>query len=397
MSETLERVEYNGEVYSTEDPNVIVCETDGEYYHIEDDEIIKLEGNYYRQDDENLCCISSGEYRFLDDVYMCESCNEYFDDDEGTMVNGNFYCETHFNDYYVICEECEEPTDRDNYYIAEDRIICEECYSHNYHYCESCDESFHNDHECDCNGTDIHSYCYKPDTKFYSYRERKSKTSFIGFELESENIKGISSNGDVATEISEDSLFYCKADSSLDNGFEVVSHPLSFTWYRKNKKRINAMIELLKDNGFRSYTPATCGLHIHISKDRFSKIEIYKILKFFKDESNYITILSQRNNKGYAYCKKNDGIIVKDAKSRYNNDRFTEVNLTGGQTIEFRFFRGTTNISSFHKAIEFVFGFTNFVKTTPINGMNTINFHSYLNQFPKTYKNLLSFIKSRGL
>ena len=110
----------------------------------------------------------------------------------------------------------------------------------------------------------------------YSSIIQSEKSKFyLGVELETES-KG-NCRQSCAEEIDDISdLYYLKNDSSIDDGFEVVSHPFSHTWYYKNKSIFNDLLYTLRNNGFRSYNTSTCGIHIHITKSYLSGLDIAK-------------------------------------------------------------------------------------------------------------------------
>jgi hypothetical protein len=157
------------------------------------------------------------------------------------------------------------------------------------------------------------------------------------------------------------------------------------------------MLSALRDNKFRSYQSGNCGLHIHLTRNYFSSLELYKIVKFFESEKHFITSLSQRNNGSTRYCAKNIDNPKHVAKNKYGSDRYRECNLTNDYTIEFRFFRGTTNEAGFLKAIEFCFSFADYVKQVPLNNINKYSFYQFILINKKTYKNLIAFIERRQL
>ena len=110
----------------------------------------------------------------------------------------------------LICCVCGcEVSQGDELYIDED-VICEECYSNRV------DDDYIND------------YSYKPEPIFYGENNR-----YYGIELEVD--KG-GKYGDYAKMILDvanihDEHIYIKSDSSLDDGFEIVSHPMTLEYH----------------------------------------------------------------------------------------------------------------------------------------------------------------------
>ena len=62
-----------------------------------------------------------------------------------------------------------------------------------------------------------------------------------------------------------DEHIYIKSDSSLDDGMELVSHPMTLDYHKDFcwEKIIHHAVFL----GYRSHQTSTCGLHIHVNRD----------------------------------------------------------------------------------------------------------------------------------
>jgi hypothetical protein len=60
---------------------------------------------------------------------------------------------------------------------------------------------------------------------------------------------------------------YLKGDGSLNDGFEIVTHPMTHDWAME--KFPWEMIEKLRRSGYRSWDTDTCGLHVHASRTSF--------------------------------------------------------------------------------------------------------------------------------
>src|SRR6188768_1102070 len=85
--------------------------------------------------------------------------------------------------------------------------------------CEDCDCD-----PCECRDEGLESYGFKPTPLFHG-----DGPLFMGLELEVE-MGGRSSRGDAVTAVHDalGDLVYCKEDSSLNTGFEIVTHPMSW-------------------------------------------------------------------------------------------------------------------------------------------------------------------------
>jgi hypothetical protein len=246
----------------------------------------------------------------------------------------------------------------------------------------------------------IQSYSFKPPPKYFITNNESFKDLplFMGIELEIENEKNSISNG-AMSEILDDSHLYFKTDGSLSDGFEIVTHPLTFEWIKENKSNFSQMLESIKNNGFRSYDSTTCGMHIHLSKKNFGAWHLYRFLKFFQENKEFIIAISQRkidNLKRWANLEDetNDSLIYKAKRKDGNNSRYVAINLCNSQTIELRIFRGTLNENSFFKNIEFAHSV--YLFSRDFNDMNLSNYKKFIYDNSE-YSHLSKFIKLKNL
>jgi hypothetical protein len=95
----------------------------------------------------------------------------------------------------------------------------------------------------------------------------------FGIELEIDSKEHIPNKETLAGTIAgNENDFYCKSDSSLNYGFEIVSHPVTFDYFKKNKEKFQKVLKDAKEFGFRSHDAGTCGMHVHVSKDGISNV-----------------------------------------------------------------------------------------------------------------------------
>ena len=155
----------------------------------------------------------------------------------------------------------------------------------------------------------------------------------------------------------------CSHDGSLNNGFEIVSHPQSFKYILKNQDKFKSVVEKLSEWGFKSHDTETCGLHFHVTRptneDIIDKIwlvmETYKeeLIKFSRRKYEKLTRWSSfLSDKGVSEEETKALYYIKKAKGNF--DRYMALNLTNSKTIEFRIFKGTLNFSTFMASVELV-------------------------------------------
>lgn len=380
-----------------------------------------------------LCCNCNSEIEtdeginIDDDIYCdecvsyCDNCNSYHETDNITyMENLNkSVCESCYGEY-IVCYDCDDYALRDNNsHCINDEYICDTCYSDNYFYCERCETSYHNDNyggdsECencysdsdrdsDTNSQYIHAYDYRPRLQFYG------KGLKMGVEIEIDKGECHSDLADELYNMSDnEQKFYLKTDGSLDNGIEIVSHPMSLEYH--SKFEWDNIFRKCLDYGFRSHNTKTCGIHIHISKSFLSQSETIKLALFINTNKPIMEKIARRTSSGYSEYK-----AIHKGQAKYSasnpDTRYEAINYNNVQTIEFRFFRGTLKHETFMACLQFINSTCYFIKTVNTNQvydydsymtkyMNGKAFRlycQYLRENKKTYSILINYLKQKGV
>lgn len=368
--------------------------------YLEEETIIYEDERYWRSD-----CVYSEyldkyqpEEIYYELHFYCDQCSTYYHQDEKSehCYENTSYCNECFYLNHSYCHQCDEAVHNEDSYYSEitNYDYCYHCYYELHSYCENCESDYWTEDGCDCS-VHIHNYSYKPTPIFHKIPKQKEKF-YLGIELETE------SKGNCRQNCAEDilyisELFYLKNDSSIDDGFEIVSHPFTENWYKSYKSTFTEVLTVLKDNGFRSYNTSTCGIHIHISKNYLSGLDIAKLHLFFCQNEEFIKTISQRQpNKldHWGKIKKDKKEIYDQSKKKGGSGRYTAINLQNHNTIEFRIFRGTLNENSYHKNIEFVLAICKFVKVTSLQELTSEQFYNYTKQ-ENNYKNLTKFMETK--
>ena len=116
----------------------------------------------------------------------------------------------------------------------------------------------------------IQDYYYKPAFSFYGTGPR-----FLGVELEVDGAGESDRNAwellSIANQGGEKRLF-CKHDGSLDDGFELVTHPMSLDYHQKEMPWPQ-ILRKAAEMGYTSHQAGTCGLHVHVSRAAFGNTE----------------------------------------------------------------------------------------------------------------------------
>lgn len=282
------------------------------------------------------------------ETVICSRCGEriWSDDDEG---DENIHlCPSCYDRYYTTCVDCGRIILQDDAYYLDEDDYDARCYN-----CHS--------NRCDCHA--IHDYYYKPDPIFYGEGNR-----FFGVELEIDEAGERDRNAEKLLEIANadgEERLYCKHDSSLEAGYELVTHPMDMAAHMKMMPWADILAKA-KSMGYRSHQTSTCGLHIHVSRAAFGETEaeqeecIARVLYFFEKHWEELLKFSRRTRrqlerwaKRYG-LKEQPGDILKHAKGFCGGDRYTCVNLTNTNTIEFRMFRGTLKLNTLIATLQLV-------------------------------------------
>lgn len=295
-------------------------------------------------DDQGLCphCLE-------EETVVCRICGERLWSDDNAGNDDTPLCNRCYDSYYTNCVRCGALIHYDDAYYHRDdpddeEPLCYTCYS-NYAGCRA-----------------IQDYYYKPEPTFYGNGPR-----FFGVELEIDGAGENSSHARRLLRIANDGVerIYCKHDGSLDEGFEIVTHPMSLDY------QLHQMpwMQICKESvtmGYTSHQAGTCGLHIHVSRLAFGEdVEqqdacIARVLYFFEKHWEELLKFSRRTPRQlerwaarYGY-KDHPGDILEHAKKGYGGGRYSCVNLQNTDTIEFRMFRGTLKYNTLIATLQLV-------------------------------------------
>jgi hypothetical protein len=362
---------------------------------------------------------------------VCAYCRMYLKKSIFRRYRDEYLCHPCFDAKYYVCSRCDKTHmigDETRFTLSRsanedvDYIICPNC-KQSLRICIACGHHFFDSEratadrrgmcqQCFSDRSCIKQYSYKPVAKCKTsekVEKSRSDSLFIGFELELENRSGRDFTGtrqlthevqaDKLSNIMGEGFIYFKRDGSLNNGFEVVTHPFSWQFYHDNKVKFEEMLIEAYKNGMRA--ERTCGFHVHMSRTAFGYGKLYKFVKFIYNLQNreFIRAISEREcDSSYAtYRERDANNVVKFAKAKCNcsQDRHSAVNATGSRTVEVRFFASTTNILSFFKNIEFVFALHEYVGTCSYEDINAIDFLNWLatRAISNKYRNLALWLK----
>ena len=346
----------------------------------------------------------------------------------------------------VSCDSCGDDIDS-GYECSDDGdTICQNCYDNRIEEREQYNErdsEYISDHD------------YRPSPLFHNDNGRKSAQQvtigsmpkiYFGIEIETEATSGGAYPSDGAELISDlcRGLVYCKADGSLNNGFEIVTHPMSFGFVKNHTDNLWDGLNKLRRKGFRAWTTSTCGLHIHISRNGFlSEAHLHKFMYFIygsdisranadkvRAQESHIKSIKQFAGRDSHWSKFDrdsflgsayDGddeqgnskyvtpSLAEIAKGRtkngnaispYAGERYLALNRNNRHTLELRFFRPSLRPQTIQASIEFVqclFDYTDQVTFNQIMHSGALSSFQSLGEFATSDRDKYSAFIARAI
>lgn len=308
---------------------------------------------------------------------ICECCGGSFTEEELSEFGGQYLCSDCLSIETTFCSCCGEriwvnDNSGDSY-----TTLCENCYEAYYTHCSDCDCIIHRDSACFYNDDpycqscydrcyeerSIKDYGYKPDPIFYGEGNR-----FFGVELEVDEAGEDDDNAYAVIRTANRNgkeHIYCKHDGSLDEGFEVVTHPMTLDYHLNEMPWKNVLAEL-RSMSYCSHSTGSCGLHVHVNRSTFGDTTekqeecIGRVLYLFEKFWSNLLKFSRRSNSQldrwaarYGY-KDNPKEMLDHAKKGCCNGRYSCINLQNYYTIEFRIFRGTLKYNTLIATLQLV-------------------------------------------
>ena len=277
----------------------------------------------------------------------------------------------------AVCSRCGDRIWLSENYGTESLILCDDCEDRYYDRCTGCgclvdrdDLHFLSDDDYDgyceaCYNSRVHdrgvrSYCYKPEPIFYGGGLR-----YLGVELEIDDAGESDTYANQIQTVANQNCdhIYIKHDGSLDDGLEIVTHPMTLN-YHCQEMPWQAVIRKALNLGYTSHQAETCGLHVHVNRSSlgYTYVEqedtIARILFLVETFWNELLRFSRRTQKqmdkwASRYGRKDDPKDVLHTAKR-SGDRYTCVNLTPYHPIEFRMFRGTLKYNTLIATLQMV-------------------------------------------
>ncbi len=350
---------------------------------------------------------------------ICNFCGAVLDDDHTFVYDDTVMCEDCFDEHTLLCDCCGDRMWKDEAEGDTNITLCSYCYDNRYVYCDHCSRLIHRDdayyfedddapycqtcYERELHNRVIHDYSYKPEPIFYGEK------MYLGVELEvdegGEDDDCANTLLDIANKDNEH--MYIKHDGSLDEGFEMVTHPMDLN-YHINTMPWKDILKKAVQMGYRSHQTNTCGLHVHINRTAFGETTeeqeeaIARVVYFVEAHWNEMLKFSRRTEYSINRWAARYGLkdtpkgTYKDAKDKYMG-RYVCVNLTNYNTIELRIFRGTLRYETLIAALQMVSEICNTAVSLSDEEMQKMTWNDFVLDISRENKELISYLKQRRL
>ena len=388
----------------------------------------------------------------------CEHCGKEMSIDEAKKTHdGDYICDECAESKYVACEDCGRYVLKEDSLVAnrvKKRTICPSCFNANYYKCTDCglierkrarrmnpngeyicsscfeascticnncgDTIWLSEAHTNSRGTKLCTTCYRGRIilNYHGFsnwvlretgNETRNSKVPMGIELEVERTRSSVRREAMAWKCKDalGDLAVYENDGSLNDGFEIITHPMSYDyWVNNADSSITQALGVLNSAGYNSHDTETCGLHVHVSKESLATESrsvddvidnIILIMETFKAE---LTAFSRRGSSQLGrwaqFLTSNyDDVNLYYIKQIKNNEsRYRALNLQKGATIEFRIFKGTLIKETLYASLELVKNIVNIAKFEELDSLtwnDIIGYDSDVNKYITQYN------QSRGI
>ena len=353
---------------------------------------------------------------------VCSECGAELNRSDSSVFADRIFCSECLDRVTVVCDRCGDRIWQDRSIGDENVTLCQECYDDYYTSCDRCgriirnSDSYYVDEDSDepycvncidaIRSAPIKSYSYKPSPIFYG-----SDDLYMGVELEvdkggedPDNARDLLDLANVRAK-----RIYCKHDGSLNEGFEIVSHPMTLD-YHMNQMNWKDIFETALDLGYYSHNTRTCGLHVHCDRNFFGDDDIIqeavigRIVYFVEKHWSELVHFSRRTSDTlerwaarYATISPTTQETFKKAKDK-RMGRYVAVNLENYETIEFRLFRGTLRYETFIATLQLVHEICHAAVALTDREMENLSWSDFVLRIDKDSRSeLVDYLKSKRL
>ena len=350
----------------------------------------------------------------MSETRICANCESEHPLDEMFRVGSEWLCESCADELTVVCDACGERIYSEDAVEDSNYTLCESCFDEDYVRCADCDRIlrrdrvYWDDDDAYCSScwdehcSVIHEYSYTPDLVFHGKGLRH-----FGVELEIDDGGTVNSNAqkllDIANKDAEN--LYIKTDGSLDEGLELVTHPMTLT-YHLNEMPWAAFLRKAQELDYLSHAAGTCGLHVHISRLAFGctyeqqEAAIARLLYFVEKFWAELLRFSRRTQSQMNRWAARYGIRLTPSEqmSHAKNScagRYTAVNLTNADTVEIRMFRGTLKLNTLKATLQMVNHLVEVAVSLSDYQVQDMSWFDFLDEIKES--ELIQYLKERRL
>lgn len=205
-----------------------------------------------------------------------------------------------------------------------------------------------------------------------------------------------------------------KSDGSIAaaDGFEIVSRPAVLS------QQVKLWTPFLNwaPGKVAGYRHRVCGMHIHVSKNALTPLQLGRMIVFLNSHENrdFITRIAGRGSNTYSRVAPKTltcGLgYMKDIRNRYGErveqrprhegtaeGRYSALNLeTGKGTVEFRLFQSNVAKDGFLKNVEFVDALCVWAGQTGNRDLGAASFCAFADSRAKSYPHLTAWLRKSG-
>ena len=350
----------------------------------------------------------------MKETRICANCGAEHPLDEMFRVGSEWLCESCADELTVVCDACGERIYSEDAVEDSNYTLCESCFDEDYVRCADCDRilrrdrAYWDDDDAYCSScwddhcSVIHEYSYTPDLVFHGKGLRH-----FGVELEIDNGGTVSSHAKQLLEIANRDAenLYIKTDGSLDEGLELVTHPMTLE-YHLNEMPWAEVLRKAQSMGYLSHAAGTCGLHIHISRLAFGctyeqqEAAIARLLYFVEKFWAELLRFSRRTQSQMNRWAARYGIRLTPSEQMNHAKnscagRYTAVNLTNADTVEIRMFRGTLKLNTLKATLQMVNHLVEVAVSLSDSQVQDMSWFDFLDNI--TEPELIQYLKERRL
>ena len=400
-------------------------------------EVLPYKYVYTLKDVDTMLLVTPEMIENVINDFKCEKCGKKVEVGDGVYVNNKVWCKECAKEEFTCCSECGEPITKE-VFTVDGKTLCKDCFDKKYimyggviyskDVCTIVDDVLIPNDELEekafkcvkCGKWHLKSSkstveynicneCWKElpslvktyhhyESDFWNVHkiddENTSKIPTMGVELEVEKSGGDYSHKEVSYLIHDkfDDFLVFESDGSLDNGFEIISQPMTLK-YAYNLGKLQKLFEILQKTKFKD--SSNTGLHIHVGRECLGKTDterdetITKICVILETFQKEVCNFARRNSNGYCrfLTDENGNKTLKYIKRNRGGDRYTVLNENNYSTIEFRIFKATDDYETFMATLELVNNIVTIARDVDINGMkwNDIINYGTNNKFLKAY------------